>query len=148
MLKNIKFEHFTFFAPIIFSIIFWITEEYIPSNWEEYNIPFKLNIFLLGFFLSIIIMMGLKIYLQSKQISSLETANDAKNEFKPVENYDLVQDTKGQYFCITHSKAVIQTGPHGYEKDAYFCEECGFWYENITNNQNKNDDDHNYPFTI
>lgn len=148
MLKHIKFEHFAFFAPIIFSIIFGITEEYIPSNWDEYNIPFKLNIFLLGFFLIIIIMMGFKIYLQSKQISSLETANDANNEFKPVENYDLVQDTKGQYFCKIHLKLVSQTGPYGYAENAYFCEKCGYWYENITNNQNKNDDDHNYPFTI
>ena len=147
MLKNIKFEHFTFIAPIIFFIVSWVIKDYLPMDWEGYYIPFKLNIFLLGLFIIIIVMMGFKIYLQSKQISSLKTANDANDEFKPVENYDLIQNTKGQYFCKTHLIAVSQTGPRGYSENAYFCNQCGYWYEDTTDNPNKNDD-HNYPFTI
>lgn len=131
MLKKL---HLDILIPLLTAIIgtlVWFFGDFTPQNWEnKYEIPLKINIFLIIVFTIILVVLIIKVISLHRKISSLVAENKELTKFSKVENYDLFQDSKGIYYCMIHKNPVTETGPMGYSKGSYLCPECKYWYEN------------------
>ncbi|WP_448761856.1 hypothetical protein [Acinetobacter tandoii] len=131
MLKKL---HLDIVLPLLTAIIgafIWFFGDFIPKDWEnKYEIPLKINIFLIIVFIVILGLLIRKIISLKGKIREQVSENKKLTKFTKVDSYDLFQDSEGTYYCMIHKNPLPQTGPMGYSKGSYWCSECKFWYEN------------------
>ena len=144
MIKNIKLEYF---SVIVFPLLGWLFSDYLPKDWQNFYIPFKINIAILIFCFATIIILLIKLLNFNKKIASLNNEIQLLTKFSKVENYDLLKDYQNIYYCMVHKSVVTQTGDWGNHKDCYWCGECKRWYESHLDNNNNSENDSMFPFS-
>jgi hypothetical protein len=132
-----KLETILTITTTLITFVSWAFGDVFSSWDKEYYIPVKTFIVFLVFTTCALISLGVYILFLKRKINDL-------TRLAPLEDYDVLCDSKGNKYCPYHKTIVTHTGPNIRAEDSFWCPTCRSWFEKKSNQSQSSI----YPFHI